>query len=98
MYRRISLIKKLLEVITIFDHLKSFYVSSPYYCSSHKNSAVTNLHLILQDDDNELKVKNVQVRGGYVLHMGTVEGTLSVGDTVQLNIDEDRRRNHSITD
>ena len=53
---------------------------------------------MFQDDDNELKVKNVQVRGGYVLHMGTVEGTLSVGDTVQLNIDEDRRRNHSITD
>ena len=49
---------------------------------------------MFQDDDNELKVKNVQVRGGYVLHMGTVEGTLSVGDTVQLNIDEDRRRNH----
>eukprot|EP00088_Acartia_fossae_P048117 TRINITY_DN5241_c0_g1_i1.p1 TRINITY_DN5241_c0_g1~~TRINITY_DN5241_c0_g1_i1.p1 ORF type:complete len:1381 (+),score=416.02 TRINITY_DN5241_c0_g1_i1:46-4188(+) len=43
--------------------------------------------------DNEMKVKNVQVRGGYVLHMGTVEGTLAVGDKVQLSIDEDRRRN-----
>ena len=42
--------------------------------------------------DNEMKVKNVQVRGGYVLHMGTVEGTLAVGDKVQLSIDEDRRR------
>ncbi len=43
-------------------------------------------------------MKNVQVRGGYVLHMGTVEGNLSVGDSVLLNIDEDRRRNHFITD
>lgn len=43
--------------------------------------------------DNELKVKNVQVRGGYVLHMGTVEGSLKLGDTVELHIDEDRRRN-----
>ena len=26
----------------------------------------------------------LKVRGGYVLHMGTVEGTLAVGDTVDL--------------
>jgi len=43
--------------------------------------------------DNELKVKNVQVRGGYVLHMGAVEGTFAVGDTVELSIDEERRKN-----
>ena len=43
--------------------------------------------------ENELKVKNVQVRGGYVLHMGTVEGSLKVGDTVELAIDEERRKN-----
>lgn len=36
----------------------------------------------------EFLVKNVQVRGGYVLHIGNVEGSLSVGDTVTLNIDE----------
>lgn len=43
--------------------------------------------------DNELKVKNVQVRGGYVLHIGTVEGNFAVGDTVDLSIDEERRKN-----
>ena len=32
-------------------------------------------------------VRDVQVRGGYVLHVGTVEGTLAVGDTVTLTID-----------
>ncbi len=43
--------------------------------------------------ETELKVKNVQVRGGYVLHMGTVEGVLRVGDTVELAVDEERRKN-----
>ena len=33
------------------------------------------------------------MRGGFVLHIGTVEGTLAVGDTVDCSIDEDRRKN-----
>lgn len=36
----------------------------------------------------EFTVKNVQVRGGYVLHIGTLYGSLKVGDQVQLSIDE----------
>jgi len=43
--------------------------------------------------DNEVKVTNVQVRGGFVLHIGTVEGALAVGDAVECSIDEDRRKN-----
>ena len=43
--------------------------------------------------DNEVKVTNVQVRGGFVQHIGTVEGSVRVGDTVQCTIDEDRRKN-----
>ncbi|CAG2248862.1 AARS [Mytilus edulis] len=39
------------------------------------------------DEEIEFKVKNVQVRGGYVLHVGHIEGTLRVGDVVQLTID-----------
>ncbi|XP_020668302.3 alanine--tRNA ligase, cytoplasmic isoform X2 [Pogona vitticeps] len=53
------------------------------------------------EDKTEFTVKNVQVRGGYVLHVGTVYGNLKVGDTVQLYIDEARRRpimsNHTAT-
>ncbi|ETE60198.1 Alanyl-tRNA synthetase, cytoplasmic, partial [Ophiophagus hannah] len=49
----------------------------------------------------EFTVKNVQVRGGYVLHVGTVYGSLKVGDFVRLFIDEPRRRpimsNHTAT-
>jgi len=55
----------------------------------------------LVNGDNELKVKNVQVRGGYVLHMGVVEGEFKVGDEVTLCLDEERRKcvmnNHSGT-
>lgn len=36
----------------------------------------------------EFTVKNVQVRGGYVLHIGTLYGSLKVGDQVLLSIDE----------
>ncbi|TKC33903.1 hypothetical protein EI555_012891 [Monodon monoceros] len=49
----------------------------------------------------EFTVKNAQVRGGYVLHVGTIYGSLKVGDQVRLFIDEPRRRpvmsNHTAT-
>jgi len=44
------------------------------------------------DEDTELSVEDVQVQGGYVLHVGKLEGTLKVGDKVKCNIDEPRRR------
>lgn len=53
------------------------------------------------EDKTEFTVKNVQVRGGYILHIGTVYGHLKVGDSVHLYIDETRRRpimsNHTTT-
>uniref|UniRef100_H2Y7J6 Alanine--tRNA ligase n=1 Tax=Ciona savignyi TaxID=51511 RepID=H2Y7J6_CIOSA len=53
------------------------------------------------DDYTEFTVKNVQVQGGYVLHVGTVAGTIKVNDDVELFIDEKRReslmKNHSST-
>uniref|UniRef100_A0A8D3C7K6 Alanine--tRNA ligase n=1 Tax=Scophthalmus maximus TaxID=52904 RepID=A0A8D3C7K6_SCOMX len=60
---------------------------------------------MLREDDNtedvSFTVKNTQVRGGYVLHVGTVYGTLKVGDRVTLHVDEARRRtimsNHTAT-
>lgn len=44
------------------------------------------------DEETEFTVKNVQVKGGYVLHIGILEGALKVGDSVKLCIDEERRR------
>ncbi|KAM9854996.1 alanine--tRNA ligase, cytoplasmic [Aulostomus maculatus] len=61
---------------------------------------------MLREDDSaedrmEFTVKNTQVRGGYVLHVGTVYGTLKVGERVTLHVDEARRRpimsNHTAT-
>ena len=54
------------------------------------------------DENAEVRVTNVQVRGGYVLHIGTVgTGILKKGDKVNLNVDTARRRlvmnNHSAT-
>jgi len=37
-------------------------------------------------------VKNVQVFRGYVVHIGAVEGTIRVGDTLKLHLDGARRR------
>uniref|UniRef100_A0A673NDE9 Alanine--tRNA ligase n=1 Tax=Sinocyclocheilus rhinocerous TaxID=307959 RepID=A0A673NDE9_9TELE len=52
-------------------------------------------------DEEWLYKENTQVRGGYVLHIGTVYGTLKVGDRLTLHVDEARRRpimsNHTAT-
>lgn len=53
------------------------------------------------DESTEVIVKNVQVKAGYVLHIGSVEGNLSVGDKVTAQFDVKRRRlimsNHTAT-
>lgn len=50
-------------------------------------------YMVKVDDDTvEFLVNNVQVKGGYILHSGKVEGVLKVGDEVSLHIDTERRR------
>ena len=49
------------------------------------------------DEDLEFLVNNVQVRGGYILHIGALTGEnqnnrLKVGDVVDLHVDVNRRR------
>lgn len=44
------------------------------------------------DDSVEFSVKNVQVRAGYVIHIGSIEGNLKKSDTVNLYLDTSRRR------
>lgn len=53
-------------------------------------------------DGGELIINDVQVYGGYILHSGVIsKGQVSVGNTVQCQVDYDRRRdvapNHSMT-
>lgn len=57
---------------------------------------------LIFSQSTEIRVTNVQVRGGYVLHIGTVgEGSLKKGDKLYLNVDTSRRRlvmsNHTAT-
>ncbi|CAM2702879.1 unnamed protein product [Rotaria socialis] len=59
-------------------------------------------YIVKEDDENvEFQVRTVQVRGGFILHVGVVEGTLSVNDKVRLTIDDFRRnlimKNHTGT-
>ncbi|XP_062502004.1 alanine--tRNA ligase, cytoplasmic-like [Corticium candelabrum] len=53
------------------------------------------------DEETEFSLIDVQVRGGYVLHVGSVEGTIRIGDKLKVLIDESRRRlimsNHTAT-
>ncbi|XP_013109973.1 alanine--tRNA ligase, cytoplasmic [Stomoxys calcitrans] len=55
----------------------------------------------IEDEENEFIVDFVYNRGGYILHIGTVEGRISVGDIMNLHIDTERRslvmKNHSAT-
>jgi alanyl-tRNA synthetase len=53
-----------------------------------------------EDEQLEFIVNNVQIRGGYILHIGSLTGNkddvqnnrLKVGDTVELNVDMVRRK------
>ncbi len=40
--------------------------------------------------ETEFTVKNVQVRGGYVIHIGEVEGRIKKGDSMKMTVDEVR--------
>lgn len=55
----------------------------------------------IQDESTEFSVRYVYNKGGYILHIGVVEGVLRVGDEVQIHLDSIRRqltmKNHSAT-
>lgn len=57
--------------------------------------------LIGVEEGNEFLVDRVYNRGGFILHIGVVEGTLKVGDELNMQIDAHRRsltmKNHSAT-
>ena len=46
------------------------------------------LCLACPQQEVEFSVTNVQIHGGYVLHVGAIEGTLRVGDQMKCLIDE----------
>ncbi|KAA0198665.1 hypothetical protein HAZT_HAZT005176 [Hyalella azteca] len=44
------------------------------------------------DDSTEFKVENAEIKGGFVCHVGVVEGTLKIGDEVAITFDGVRRK------
>jgi alanyl-tRNA synthetase len=46
----------------------------------------------LSREDTEFVVRNTQVHGGYIIHIGKVEGIIKVGDEMKLQIDGPRRK------
>ena len=44
--------------------------------------------ILFYHQEVEFSVTDVQVHGGYVLHVGKLEGVLKVGDQVKCSIDE----------
>ncbi|XP_064105096.1 alanine--tRNA ligase, cytoplasmic-like [Macrobrachium nipponense] len=44
------------------------------------------------DEESEFKIESVEVKGGYVCHIGVVEGALKLGDEMSLSIDMERRK------
>ena len=46
------------------------------------------INFVFSCQEVEFSVTNVQIHGGYVLHVGAIEGTLRVGDQMKCQIDE----------
>ena len=44
------------------------------------------------DEESEFKVESVEVKGGYVCHIGIVEGSLKLADEMNLSFDVERRK------
>ena len=57
------------------------------HCYSSEMPCLVVRKLLLYFQDTEFAVRDVQVRGGYVLHVGSVEGSLKLGDKVTCAID-----------
>lgn len=77
----------------------------PYLCTLQSLISVLITEVLLSTrplcfpslfQSTEFAVKNTQVRGGYVLHVGSVEGHLKVGDKVICTIDGVRNLAHPV--
>ncbi|KAK7074913.1 hypothetical protein SK128_010626 [Halocaridina rubra] len=44
------------------------------------------------DEESEFKVESVEIKGGYVCHIGVVEGLFKIGDQLTLTYDMERRK------
>jgi len=47
----------------------------------------SNCNPVINIQETEFTVKNVQTRGGYILHIGEVEGVIKKGDLLIQHLD-----------
>jgi len=84
--------KKFVDEVTSGNRCGVLLDSSCFYAEQGGQIYDVGYMNVEGDDTIEFAVKEVQVHGGYVLHLGNLEGNLKVGDKIICNIDEDRRR------
>lgn len=63
-----------------------------FYAESGGQSSDEGFMVKINDEATEFKVEHAEVKGGYVCHIGVVEGNLKVGDSVSISFDTVRRK------
>lgn len=92
---------KFVDEVTSGDNCGLVLDQTNFYAESGGQIYDQGVFVKVDDDANEFLVDRVYNRGGYILHIGVVEGKLTVGDKLNLHLDVVRRRltmnNHSAT-
>lgn len=72
-----------------------------YFLMNYTSCTINRYHFNLLFQVTEFSILDIQCRGGYILHIGTLHGKLNVGSRVLLSLDTVRRtalmRNHTGT-
>ncbi|MCL4147975.1 UNVERIFIED_CONTAM: hypothetical protein GTU68_051374, partial [Idotea baltica] len=63
-----------------------------FYAESGGQLSDEGFMVKIGDEETEFKVEMVEIKGGYMCHIGVVEGTIKVGDSLELGIDFGRRK------
>uniref|UniRef100_A0A2P2I2B3 Alanine--tRNA ligase n=1 Tax=Hirondellea gigas TaxID=1518452 RepID=A0A2P2I2B3_9CRUS len=63
-----------------------------FYAESGGQMSDEGFMMKVGDEETEFKIETAEIKGGYVCHIGVVEGTLKVNDSVSFSFDGERRR------
>jgi alanyl-tRNA synthetase len=90
---------KIVETLTSGQECGLILDQTNFYAESGGQIYDQGYLIKVEDESTEFSVRVVYNKGGYILYIGTVEGTLSVSDEVQPHLDSARRqltmKNHS---
>ena len=93
--------KQFVDEVQVGEHCGLLLDTTNFYAEqggqTYDEGHITKSDHSAEDEDLEFIVNNVQVRGGYILHIGSLTGEnqsnrLKVGDQVDLHVDTNRRR------